>query len=133
MPTAVLNHVCLQTKHFQKSIAFFTQFFDAVPLHEWGTVGKGDHAIILKVGANVTFEVFEDHSDHAAHGIWDHVAFTTDNIKADFKRAEDLGAQVVVKPTFSDIPTFSGEMVKMWFGYLQSPGGEVFEMIQEGA
>lgn len=131
MPTAILNHVCLQTKHFDQSIKFFTEFFDAEVVHEWGTVGAGDHAIILRVGKDVVFEVFEDHSDHAEHGIWDHVAFTTKDIKADFKRAVALGATVVVAPQFSDIPTFAGNFVYMWFGYLQSPGGEVFEMIEE--
>ncbi|WP_225048255.1 VOC family protein [Lacticaseibacillus kribbianus] len=131
MPTAVLNHICLQTKDITATVAFFTGLFDARVVHEWGTVGTGDHAVILNVGPGVTFEIFEDHSNHAPHGIWDHVAFTTQDIHETFEKAQALGARVVVAPAFSDIPTFAGGMVYMWYGYLQSPAGEVFELIQE--
>ena len=41
------------------------------------------------------------------------------------------GATVATSPAISHIPTRSGQIVHMKFGFLNAPGGEVIELIQD--
>ena len=52
-------------------------------------------------------------------------------MEADYERALANGAKIISKPAISHIPTRSGQIVHMKYGFLEAPGGEVVELIED--
>jgi hypothetical protein len=52
-------------------------------------------------------------------------------MEADYERALANGAKIISKPAISYIPTRSGQIVHMKYGFLEAPGGEVVELIED--
>ena len=91
---------------------------------------KEDHAFILDLGTGDYLEIFET-SQPFSLGKWQHVAIWTDDMEKSYRRALKNGAKVSTQPAISHIPTRSGQIVHMKFGFLEAPGGEIVELIQD--
>ncbi|GGG60305.1 VOC family protein [Paenibacillus radicis (ex Gao et al. 2016)] len=125
-----IHHVCLRVPDLHVTANFYRNAFDAELVAEWGAEGKEDHAFILDLGTGDYLEIFGT-SEPFATGKWQHVAIWTDNIEAAFERAIACGATVASMPAISHIPTRSGQVVHMKYGFLNAPGGETVELIQD--
>lgn len=125
-----IHHVCLRVPNLHETAAFYQNAFDAELVAEWGTEGKDDHAFILDLGTGDYLEIFGSNEPFSL-GKWQHVAIWTDDMDISYKRALQNGATVATSPAISHIPTRSGQIVHMKFGFLNAPGGEVIELIQD--
>jgi catechol 2,3-dioxygenase-like lactoylglutathione lyase family enzyme len=124
------HHVCLRVPDLKKTTDFYIYALDATLVAEWGTSGHDDHAYILDLGVGDYLEIFQSAQTFDI-GSWQHVAVWTDNIDVSFKRALAYGAKVIAEPAQSDIPTRSGQIVKMKYGFIRAPGGEIVEFIED--
>lgn len=125
-----IHHVCLRVPNLQETAAFYRNTFDASLAAEWGEEGKEDHAFILDLGKGDYLEIFGSSTPYEL-GKWQHVAIWTDHMEADYERALANGAKIISKPAVSHIPTRSGQIVHMKYGFLEAPGGEVVELIED--
>ncbi|MDR1530900.1 MAG: VOC family protein [Clostridiales bacterium] len=126
-----IHHVCLRVPDLKKTADFYIYALDAQLVCEWGRDGTEDHAYILDLGTGDFLEIFETRQDFDI-GRWQHVAVWTDNIEVSFKRALAYGGTAVSQPAHSEIPTRSGQIVKMNYGFIRAPGGEIVEFIEDG-
>ncbi len=125
-----IHHVCLRVPNLYKTAEFYQKAFDAALVAEWGAEGKDDHAFILDLGTGDFLEIFES-NELFSLGKWQHVAIWTDDMEASYQKAVQNGATVNTQPAISHIPTRSGQIVHMKFGFLTAPGGEIVELIQD--
>lgn len=125
-----IHHVCLRVSDLLKTASFYQNAFDASLVAEWGEDGREDHAFILDLGTGDFLEIFGT-SQPFSLGKWQHVAIWTDDMDAAFERAIANGATVHQAPAISHIPTRSGQIVHMKYGFLLAPGGELVELIQD--
>lgn len=125
-----IHHVCLRVPDLHQTAAFYRNAFDAELVAEWGEEGKEDHAFILDLGTGDYLEIFGT-SEPFSLGKWQHVAIWTDDMEKSYRRALKNGAKVSTQPAISHIPTRSGQIVHMKFGFLEAPGGEIVELIQD--
>jgi len=125
-----IHHVCLRVPDLKKTADFYIYALDAQLVAEWGADGQDDHAYILDLGTGDYLEIFQS-SQYFDIGSWQHVAVWTDNIEVSFKRALAYGAAVVAEPNQSNIPTRCGQVVKMKYGFVRAPGGEIVEFIED--
>lgn len=125
-----IHHVCLRVPDLKKTADFYIYALDAKLVCEWGEDGKEDHAYILDLGEGDFLEIFESKT-HFDIGSWQHVAVWTDDIDVSFARAKAYGGVEMNAPAQSEIPTRSGQVVKMKYGFVRAPGGEVVEFIQD--
>lgn len=125
-----IHHVCLRIPDLYKSKDFYQNAFDATIVAEWGTDGADDHAFIMDLGTGDFLEIFQSQESFEM-GKWQHVAIWTDNMEECYKKAVANGATVHTNPAISHIPTRSGQIVHMKYGFLIAPGGEVVELIQD--
>lgn len=127
-----IHHVCLRVSNLHETAAFYRSAFDAELVAEWGTEGKEDHAFILDLGTGDFLEIFGS-TEPFSLGKWQHVAIWTDDMEASYKKAVAGGAVINTQPAISHIPTRSGQIVHMKYGFLTAPGGEIVELIQDMA
>ena len=125
-----IHHVCLRVPDLHKTANFYRNAFDAQLVAEWGAEGKEDHAFILDLGTGDFLEIFGS-SEPFSLVKWQHVAIWTDDMEAAYERAVANGATVSTQPAISHIPTRSGQIVHMKYGFLTAPGGEIVELIQD--
>lgn len=125
-----IHHVCLRVPNLHTTASFYQNAFDASLAAEWGTEGQEDHAFILDLGTGDYLEIFGSAIPYEL-GKWQHVAIWTDDMEASYERAVANGAVVNTQPAVSHIPTRSGQIVHMKFGFLTAPGGEIVELIQD--
>ncbi|MFH1567623.1 MAG: hypothetical protein ABIL09_06435, partial [Gemmatimonadota bacterium] len=64
-------------------------------------------------------------------GSWQHLAVWTDDIEAAVRRALEAGAEPVSPPRDADIPTRSGDTVRLRYSFVRAPGREILEFIQD--
>jgi len=124
-----IHHACLRVPDLKRTADFYIYALDAQLVAEWGTDGADDHAYILDLGTGDYLEIFESQEDLNI-GRWQHLAVWTDNIQVSFQRAIAYGATTMAEPAQSSIPTRSGQTVKMKYGFVRAPGGEVVEFIE---
>lgn len=127
-----IHHVCLRVPDLHRTADFYRNAFDAELVAEWGTEGADDHAFILDLGTGDYLEIFGSNEPFSL-GKWQHVAIWTDDMETACERAVQNGARVSSRPAISHIPTRSGQIVHMMFCFLEAPGGEVVELIQDVA
>lgn len=125
-----IHHVCLRVPDLLTTARFYQDAFDAELVCEWGADGKDDHAFILDLGSGDFLEIFGT-SESFSLGKWQHVAIWTDNMEEDYKKALNCGAKIATQPAISHIPTREGQTVHMKYGFLEAPGGEIVELIQD--
>lgn len=125
-----IHHVCLRVPDLFAARDFYRDAFDAEIVCEWGADGQEDHAFIMDLGTGDFLEIFGSATPYEL-GKWQHVAIWTDDMAAAFERAVKCGATVKQAPAISHIPTRSGQIVHMMFGFLTAPGGEIVELIQD--
>lgn len=125
-----IHHVCLRVPDLYQTVEFYQKALDAKLVVEWGEEGKEDHAFILDLGEGDFLEIFGS-SQKWELGFWQHVAVWTDDIEASMEKAISFGAKKVSEPARSDIPTRSGQIVHMKYGFIQAPGGEIIEFIED--
>lgn len=125
-----IHHVCLRVPDLYKTASFYQNAFDATLVAEWGEDEREDHAFILDLGTGDFLEIFGC-SQPFELGKWQHVAIWTDDMEAAYERALANGAKIHSNPAISHIPTRSGQIVHMKFGFLIAPGGEMVELIQD--
>lgn len=125
-----IHHVCLRVPNLYQTAEFYQKALDARLVAEWGTDEAEDHAFILDIGTGDFLEIFGS-STPWEMGFWQHVAVWTDDIEASVAKAIACGAEKVTDPARSDIPTRSGETVRMKFGFVRAPGGEILEFIED--
>lgn len=125
-----IHHVCLRIPDLYKARDFYQNAFDATVVCEWGKDGADDHAFIMDLGTGDFLEIFQSQEPFEM-GKWQHVAIWTDNMEESYERAVANGARIHTNPAISHIPTRSGQIVHMKFGFLIAPGGEVVELIQD--
>ena len=126
----ILDHICLKTANFSKSLAFYQKMYNTEIVHEWGVDNDPDHAAMLLIEGELMLEIFDWQEELPDDGKWNHLAFRTEDIHATVAKAVTFGAEVVVEPAFSDIPKRDGSFYNIWFAYIKSPGGEIIEFIQ---
>jgi len=125
-----IHHVCLRVPNLYETADFYRNAFDATLVAEWGEDEREDHAFILDLGTGDFLEIFGC-SQPFELGKWQHVAIWTDNMEAAYERALANGAKIHTNPAISHIPTRSGQIVHMKFGFLVAPGGEMVELIED--
>lgn len=125
-----IHHICLRVPDLHTAANFYRNAFDAELVCEWGAEGKEDHAFILDLGCGDFLEIFGSPEPFSL-GKWQHVAIWTDDMEAAYEKAVENGATISTKPAISHIPTRSGQIVHMKYGFLTAPGGEVVELIQD--
>lgn len=125
-----IHHVCLRCPDLYAARDFYRDAFGAEVVCEWGTDGADDHAFIMDLGTGDFLEIFESKEPFVT-GKWQHVAIWSDDIYAAFEKAIACGATVHSLPAVSHIPTRSGQIVHMKYGFLNAPGGETVEIIQD--
>lgn len=124
-----IHHVCLRVPDLYQAADFYVNGLGARIVCEWGKDENEDHAYILDLGEGDFLEVFGC-SKHFELGLWQHVAVWTDDIHASFERALAHGGTRMTEVMRSDIPTRSGQIVRMYYGFVRAPGGEEVEFIQ---
>jgi glyoxylase I family protein len=97
---------------------------------EWGKDGASDHAVLVDLGDGDFLEIFESPQEFG-DGRWQHVAIRTDDIELSLQKAVTAGAIPKGVPRDADIPARSGDIVSMRFCFVDAPGGEVIEFIQD--
>lgn len=125
-----IHHVCLRVPNLHETADFYRNAFGALLVAEWGTDEKEDHAFILDLGEGDFLEIFGSSTPYGL-GKWQHVAIWTDHMEADYEKALANGAKIISHPAISHIPTRSGQTVHMKYGFLEAPGGEVVELIED--
>ena len=125
-----IHHVCLRVRNLEETRLFYEQAFDAVVVCEWRQDENEDHAYIMDLGIGDFLEIFGCSTTYGL-GIWQHVAIWTDDIEESFRRALNAGATVHALPAVSHIPARDGQIVHMKYGFLNAPGGEIVELIQD--
>ncbi len=126
-----IHHVCLRVPDLEATRKFYTEAFDATVVCEWGRDENNDHAYIMDLGVGDFLEIFGDSRDTWTMGSWQHVAIWTDDIEAAYERALQAGGKESMRPAVSHIPTREGDLVHMKFAFIDAPGGEVVELIQD--
>lgn len=125
-----IAHVCLRVPDLYQTREFYEKALDAVVVAEWGRDENEDHAFIMDLGTGDYLEIFGS-STHWETGSWQHVAVWTDDIITSMNRAVAYGAEKITEPDRSDIPCRSGQTVRMKYGFVKAPGGEVIEFIED--
>lgn len=125
-----IHHVCLRVPDLEATAKFYREALDAELVAEWGTEGEEDHAYILDLGTGDYLEIFGSATPYSL-GKWQHVAVWTDDMEASCQKALAHGAKECTKPAVSHIPTRSGQIVHIKYGFIEGPGGEVIEFIQD--
>lgn len=125
-----IHHVCLKVPDLARTATFYMEGLGARFVVEWGKDGASDHAILVDLGDGDFLEIFESDEEFGV-GKWQHVAVRTDNIELSVQKAVAAGATPLGPVRDADIPARSGEIVRMRFGFVQSPGGEVIEFIED--
>lgn len=124
-----IHHVCLRVPNLKQTADFYMKGLGATLVVEWGKDGALDHAYIVDLGVGDFLEIFESPEDFRM-GKWQHVAVLTGAIEESVRRAIAAGAKLIQEPRESHIPTRSGEIVDMRFAFIEAPGGETVEFIQ---
>lgn len=122
--------MCLRVPDLYKTKEFYEKALDAVVVAEWGTDENEDHAFIMDLGTGDYLEIFGSKT-HWETGSWQHVAVWTDNIEKSVEKAVSCGAKQISAPARSDIPCRSGQIVHMKFAFIEAPGGEIVEFIED--
>lgn len=125
-----IHHVCLRVPNLYETADFYQNALDARLVAEWGHDENEDHAFILDLGEGDFLEIFGS-SQKWELGSWQHVAVWTDDIEASIKKAVSFGAKQISAPARSDIPTRSGQIVRMKYAFIEAPGTEIIEFIQD--
>ena len=129
MAVRKLEHVGIMVKDLEKSIAFYTQIVGLTHLHTMmHTNGVIKLAFLAGEDARETeIELIEGYEgDLPAEGRTHHVAFTVDNVEAEFERIK--GLNVPLRDT--EITTLpNGSRYFFFYG----PDGEFLEMFQPAA
>ncbi|MDR1569464.1 MAG: VOC family protein [Oscillospiraceae bacterium] len=125
-----IHHVCLRVPDLHETMRFYRDALDAEIICEWGAEGKEDHAFIMDIGHGDFLEIFGSKERYGI-GSWQHVALWTDDIDSSMAKAVAYGAKHLSGPGRSNIPTRSGQTVRMKFGFVRAPGGETIEFIQD--
>lgn len=127
MAVRKLEHVGIMVTNIEQSIAFYTQ---VVGLKHLYTMMHGDGIIRLAFlagtdGEESEIELIENYSGQlAAEGRTHHVAFTVDDVEAEFVRLNGLAD---VKVTDEEITTLPNGARYFFF---EGPDGEFLEMFQ---
>lgn len=122
--------MCLRVFDLEKTKSFYERAFGAKVVCEWGSDENEDHAFIMDLGTGDFLEIFGCSTPFGL-GRWQHVAIWTDNMEESFETALAAGATVHSLPAISHIPTREGQIVHMKYGFLNAPGGEIVELIQD--
>ncbi|WP_308635910.1 VOC family protein [Paenibacillus silvisoli] len=129
MAVRKLEHIGIMVTNIEKSITFYTE---VVGLKHLYTMMHTNNVIRLAFlagadGQESEIELIEGYDGQLAEeGRTHHVAFTVDDVEAEFKRIQDLG--VPLKDT--EITTLpNGARYFFFYG----PDGEYLEMFQPGS
>jgi catechol 2,3-dioxygenase-like lactoylglutathione lyase family enzyme len=125
-----IHHICLKTPDLARTVKFYMEGLDARFVVEWGKDGASDHAILVDLGDGDFLEIFESSEDFG-EGKWQHVALRTEDIEESVRKAVEAGGVARFAPQDADIHARSGEIVRMRFCFVDAPGGEVIEFIQD--
>lgn len=122
--------MCLRVPDIYKARDFYEKALGAVVVAEWGKDEDEDHAFIMDIGEGDYLEIYGS-SESWKLGYWQHVAVWTDDINAAMDLAEACGAKRIREPDISHIPCRSGQVVGMKYAYVEGPGGESIEFIED--
>jgi catechol 2,3-dioxygenase-like lactoylglutathione lyase family enzyme len=125
-----IHHVCLKTADLARTVAFYMEGLGARFVVEWGKDGGSDHAVLVDLGDGDFLEIFES-PESFPEGRWQHVAVRTEDIEQSVRRAELAGGIPRGQPRDADIPARSGEIIRMRFCFVDAPGGESIEFIED--
>lgn len=126
---AGLHHVCLRVQDVETTVRFYKEALNAQPVYEWGPEGTDDHGILLDLGEGDIIEIF--HTGTAfPMGLWQHIAVYTDDINASFNKALACGARPNTQPGYAEFPNSNGDLIKIYYAFVDAPGGETIEFIQ---
>lgn len=125
-----IHHVCLKTNDIKRSVQFYMEGLGARFVVEWGKDGAEDHAVLVDLADGDFLEIFET-KQIFGEGKWQHLAVRTPDVDESVRRAVAAGARQLGEPRNSDIPARSGETVRLRFCYVEAPGGELVEFIQD--
>ena len=91
-----IHHVAITVKDYDKSVNFYK---DGLGFKEHITWGDDDsRACMLDIGNNNIIEIFSGRKEKGSEGLWQHLAFATDDCDKAFKRALENGARVSKEP-----------------------------------
>ncbi len=127
------HHAAIQTRDFDKSIAFYKALGFSVKI-SWG--GEGRRCIMLDMGDGGCLEIFESHGElphtdiSGDAGNWLHLAVKTDEIRILFAKAVSAGAKVKQPPEELVLDSHPKPTL-VTAAFVYGPDGELLEFFQE--
>ncbi len=125
----IVNHIHIKSKDPRETAEWFRDAFKVEIVSD--TVRNfGDRFIVTKTESGLAINISNERtgetlgtSDEDPHYGLEHFGFDTDDIEADFKRLEALGATIKEGPLDLD----DGRRI----GFIAAPGGTRIELIQQ--
>lgn len=124
-----LHHVCLRVQDVETTVRFYKEALNAQLVYEWGPEGTDDHGILLDLGEGDIIEIFHT-STAFSMGPWQHIAVYTNDIKASYNKALTCGARPNTEPGYAEFFNSNGNLVKIYYAFVDAPGNETIEFIQ---
>lgn len=123
-----LHHVSITVKDFDATVELFTQGFGFTKGVAWAKNGD-ERAVMLNMGDGTFLEVFSGRQDTPQpDGIFAHIALSSDDCDADFKRAVAAGAGVQTEPMNVSLP--SDPPIPIRIAFCKGLDGELIEFFQ---
>lgn len=127
-----LHHVAINSRDFDKSVAFYTEVLGFEPKLAWGEPPK--RAIMLDTGQRNYLEIFEKPDlppiDDSNPGVI-HFAVRTDDTDKALEAARAQGCEVTMEPKSVDIAaTIGTNPTPVRIAFFKGPDGEHVELFQ---
>lgn len=131
MTIQALWNIGLKVIDLDVEVAFLQRVGATLVLRERRRLGARtvDYAVMSLGGTRMLlFEhvVFEDRVAGGVRPGLTHAVYEVDDLRAEYARIEGLGAEVLIEPTFVEAGFGS-----RWIAFFRSPGGFVFEVMQQ--
>ena len=126
------HHIAITVKNFDESVKFYSEGLGFKEYLRWGDErNKAYKACMLDVGNNNYIEIFNGRKESGYEGLWQHIAFTTDNCDNLFENAIKSGAKAIKEPSDECIKSGDGAIVYVRIAFCKGLDGEIIEFFQQ--
>lgn len=123
-----IHHVAMTVKNFDETLRFYVEGLGFSVYLSWGRENK--KAVMLDSGKGNYLEIFSGGAEDKPEGIWQHLAFSTDDCDLAIERARSAGAIVTMEPDNAEIVSDSGSATHIRIAFCKGPDGETIEFFQ---